>query len=112
MQSAVQSLIVYGDAAKPALYTILFKVAPNAAIPSHSHPDSRTCFVVSGVWYFGYGDKYSEAALKELPLGSHYTEPANINHFAGTRGQGATVECTAVGPSGTKFVDVADDPRR
>ena len=112
MQTAVRSLVIYGDASKPALYTILFQVAPHAAIPSHSHPENRSCFVVGGVWYFGYGDRYSEGALKELPPGSHYTEPANVNHFAGTKGQGATVECTAVGPSGTKFVEQKDDPRR
>jgi quercetin dioxygenase-like cupin family protein len=112
MQTAVQSIIVYGDASKPALYTILFKVAPNAAIPAHSHPENRSCFVVGGVWYFGYGDAYAETALKELPPGSHYTEPANVNHFAGTKGQGATVECTAIEPSGTKFVDQKNDPRR
>ena len=112
MQTAVRSLVIYGDASKAALYTILFEVAPNAAIPSHSHPENRSCFVVGGVWYFGYGDKYSEAALKELPPGSHYTEPANVNHFAGTKAKGATVECTAVGPSGTRFVDQQDDPRR
>lgn len=111
MQSGVQSLIVHGDASKAALYSIMFKVAPNAAIPAHSHPDDRSCFVTNGVWYFGYGDRYDEAALKALPPGSHYTEPANLNHFAGTKGEGAIVECTSMGPAGTVFADHANDPR-
>src|ERR1700733_15380270 len=58
MQGAVQSLIIFGDASKTGLYSIMFKVGPNAAIPAHWHPDNRSCFVLVGVWYFGYGDKF------------------------------------------------------
>ena len=112
MQGAVQSLIIYGVGSKPALYTIMFKVGPNAAIPAHWHPDGRSCFVMVGVWYFGYGDRFDRAALKALPPGSHYTEPANVHHFAGAGSEGATVECTSVGPSGTTYVDPSDDPRQ
>ena len=111
MQGAVQSLIIYGDGSKAGLYSIMFKVGPNAAIPAHWHPDNRSCFVMVGVWYFGYGEKFNKAALKALPPGSHYTEPANVHHFAGTASEGATVECTSVGPSGTTYVDPNDDPR-
>jgi len=111
MQGAVQSLTIYGDASKADLYSIMFKVGPNAAIPAHWHPDSRSCFVMTGVWYFGYGDTFDRTVLKALPPGSHYTEPANVHHFAGTESEGATVECTSVGPSGTTFVRAKGDPR-
>jgi quercetin dioxygenase-like cupin family protein len=111
MQTAVESLVVFGDAAKPGLYSIMFRVKPGAKIPAHSHPDDRSCFVVSGVWYFGYGDRFSETALRALPAGSHYTEPANVNHFAATRRSGATAECTSIGPTGTVFAQPVDDPR-
>lgn len=112
MQSAVQSTVVFGNASGNGLYSIVFKVAPNARIPAHSHPDDRSCFVTNGIWYFGYGDRYDETALRALPAGSHYTEPANVSHFAGTKGEGATAECTAIGPSGTAFTHPEDDPRR
>jgi hypothetical protein len=111
MQGAVESLIIYGDGSKSDLYSIMFRVGPNAAIPAHWHPDNRSCFVMLGVWYFGYGDKFNKAALRALPPGSHYTEPANVHHFAGTESEGATVECTSVGPSGTTYVNPNDDPR-
>jgi quercetin dioxygenase-like cupin family protein len=111
MQGAVQSLIIYGDASKADLYSIMFKVGPNATIPAHWHPDNRSCFVMEGVWYFGYGEKFNKAALKALPPGSHYTEPANVHHFADTESEGATVECTSFGPSGTTYVNPSDDPR-
>ena len=111
MQPAVESVVVFGDASKPGLYSIMFRVKPRAKIPAHSHPDNRSCFVVSGVWFFGYGDRYSEGALRALPAGSHYTEPANVNHFAATRRDGAIAECTSIGPTATTFAERADDPR-
>jgi quercetin dioxygenase-like cupin family protein len=111
MQAAVESVVVFGDASKPGLYSIMFRVKPRARIPAHSHPDDRSCFVVSGVWYFGYGDHYSEHALRALPAGSHYTEPAHVNHFAATRRDGAVAECTSIGPTATTFAERGDDPR-
>jgi hypothetical protein len=101
----LQSTVIYGDATRPELYSILFKAGPNTKLTAHSHPDERSCFVTSGVWYFGYGEKWNDADLKALPAGSHYTEPANAAHFAGTKKEGAIVECTAIGPSGTQPVE-------
>jgi len=111
MQVAVESVVVFGEASNHGLYSIMFRVKPHARIPAHSHPDDRSCFVLRGVWLFGYGDRYSEKALRALPAGSHYTEPANVNHFAGTGRQGAVAECTSIGPTATTFVERADDPR-
>jgi len=92
-------------------HTLVFKIPPHTAIPPHTHPDDRSCFVLSGLWYFAYGTVHDETKLKALPPGSNYTEPAGAAHFAGTREQGAIVVCTAVGPTGTTFVNPADDPR-
>jgi hypothetical protein len=67
--------------------------------------------VLSGLWYFGYGTVRDETKLKALPPGSNYTEPASTAHFAGTKNQEVIIECTAVGPTATTFVNPADDPR-
>jgi quercetin dioxygenase-like cupin family protein len=111
MRPGLETVTVAGDGKQNSLYSLVFKVPPKTAIPPHSHPDDRSCFVLSGLWYFGYGSVRSEADLKTLPPGSNYTEPANVIHFAGTRDQEAIVECTGVGPTGTTFVNPADDPR-
>ena len=68
--------------------------------------------MISGTWYFGYGKQFNEAALKLLPSGSVYTEPPNANHFAMTRGEGAVIQITGSGPSGTTYVDPANDPSK
>jgi hypothetical protein len=47
-------------------------------------------FVISGTWYFGYGDRHDEEVLQALGPGSFYTEPAREPHFA--RANGATID--------------------
>ena len=108
--SAVQVVVIHGDPSKKGLYTILLKVAPNTKIPAHLHPDDRIGTVVSGTWYFGYGDKFDEARLKKLPVGSIYSEVENQNHFAMTKGEPVIAEITGYGPSGVTYVNPADDP--
>lgn len=111
MLPGLETVFVVGDGQQKELYSLVFKVPPNTAIQPHSHPDERSCFVLSGLWYFAYGTVRDETKLKALPPGSNYTEPAGVAHFAGTREQEAIVECTAVGPTGTTFINPADDPR-
>lgn len=108
--SAVQVIVIFGDPSKPGLYTILLKVAANTQIPAHLHPDARVGTVVSGTWYFGYGDKFDKSKLKTLPTGSVYSEVANQNHFAMTK-EPVIVEITGYGPSGVTYVNAADDPK-
>ena len=111
MRPGLQTLVISGDAKAASLYTMLFKLPAKTTIPPHAHPDARSCFVLSGTWYFAYGDVRDQSRLKALPPGSHYTEPAGMNHFAETRNEPVVAQCTAVGPTGTTFVDADDDPR-
>lgn len=109
--SAVQVIVIYGDPSRAGLYTILLKVAANTKIPAHLHPDARVGTVVSGTWYFGYGDKFDENKLKKLPVGSVYSEVEGQNHFAMTGKEAVIVEITGYGPSGVTYVNTADDPK-
>jgi quercetin dioxygenase-like cupin family protein len=110
--SAVQTIVLKGDPSMPGLYTLLLRVGPNVTIEAHSHADDRVAAVLSGTWYFGYGREFNEDALKELPAGSVYTEPPAVNHFAMTKDEGAVIQITGFGPSGTTYVNSADDPAR
>ncbi|MEO5889168.1 MAG: cupin domain-containing protein [Ferruginibacter sp.] len=110
--SAVQVIVIYGDPSKAGLYTILLKVAANTKIAAHLHPDERVGTVVSGTWYFGYGDQFEEGKLKELPVGSVYSEVEAQNHFAMTGKEAVIVEITGYGPSGVTYVNEADDPQK
>jgi hypothetical protein len=67
--------------------------------------------VVSGTWQFGYGDRFAEGALKNLPAGSVYSEPGQANHFARTGAEPVLVEISGFGPTDTRYVNPADAPK-
>ena len=99
-----------GDPAKPGPYTIRLKFPAGYKVAPHTHPDSREVTILSGTWYTGYGEKFDPAALKELPAGSFYTEPANVAHFVEVR-EPVLIQVSGTGPSGRKFVNPADNPK-
>src|SRR6185437_430576 len=107
---AVQVIVIHGNPSQKGLYTILLKVAANTKIPAHLHPDDRMAAVLSGTWYFGYGNKFDEGQLKKLPAGSVYSEVEKQNHFAMTKNEEVTVEITGYGSSGVTYVNPDDDP--
>ena len=111
MAQGLRTTYLVGDGTSEGLYTLIFEMGPGAQVAPHSHPDARSCFVLSGDWYFGYGEEFDASGLKLLPPGSNYTEPAGRAHFAETRDTAVLVQCTSVGPTGTTFVETADDPR-
>ncbi len=105
----VETTILKGDPSKHGLYTILMRIAPNTKVQPHSHADDRIATVISGTWYFGYGDSFDESALKALPPGSFYTEPPGINHFGLTKEE-VLIQMTGTGPSDTTYVNSEHNP--
>lgn len=101
--AANERATIYGDPTKPGPYLYVVKMpprAPSAAAPrAHSHPDTRNYTVISGTWYIGFGDKYDESKLIELPAGSYYTELAGVPHFVTTKSDGAVVMFGGTGPT-------------
>ncbi len=67
--------------------------------------------VVSGHWRFGYGDSFDASALKILPPGSVYSEPAGVTHFAQTDADPVLVVISGVGPTDTRYVNPAHAPK-
>jgi pimeloyl-ACP methyl ester carboxylesterase len=110
--SGIRTVVLKGDPERDGLYTIMLHVPPNTRIAAHDHADDRVATVVSGTWYFGYGERFAAADLKALPPGSFYTESSNRPHFAETRKDPVIVQITGIGPSSTRYVDPAADPRR
>ena len=108
--AAIQTTVVAGDPTKPGLYTIRLTAPAGLRIEAHSHRDARTAVVASGTWYFGYGPRFDEGALKALPPGSFYTEPPGQPHFALTR-EPVVLFITGYGRTDTRYADPAHDPR-
>jgi pimeloyl-ACP methyl ester carboxylesterase len=102
--SGIQTVLLYGDPAKPGPYALEIHVPPNTAIAAHTHRDDRFATVISGAWYFGYGARPGQTAVKPLTAGGLYTEPGGTAHFAFTRDQPAVVRLTGVGPTDTVYL--------
>lgn len=109
--AGIRTAILDGDPSRPGPYTIALSVPPNTRIAAHRHRDDRTAVVVAGTWHFGYGAPARDGALRALPPGSFYAEPANAMHFARTGAEPALVYISGFGPSDTVYAEAATDPR-
>lgn len=103
--AGLETRALKGVPSATGLYTILLTIPPHTRIAAHDHPDDRVATVISGTWYFGYGTKFDESALKALPPGSFYTEPPGQPHFARTGDTTVVLQITGVGPTGTTYVE-------
>ena len=107
----VSTKVLFGDPSKAGFYTIVLFVPAQTTIPAHSHRDDRMAVVVSGTWHFGYGNRFDETALKNLPAGSVYSEPGGMNHFARTGSESVLVEISGFGPTDTRYFDATNAPK-
>ena len=78
----------------------------------HSHPEDRIYMVVSGVFYVGWGDHFDEDKLQAYPPGTVIFVPRNRSHFHWAKSGDYVAQVTAMGPSGTEYVNSKDDPRK
>ena len=110
--SAIRTTVLSGKPGQDGPYTIALHVPAHTTIAAHTHRDDRTAVVVSGTWWFGYGPANDRNALKRLPAGSFYSEPAGVPHFARTGREPVVVFITGNGPSDTEYVDAGANPAR
>ena len=109
--AGVSTKVLFGDPSRPGFYAIVLSVPAHTRIAPHTHRDDRMATVVSGTWRIGYGDRFSEQALKILPPGSVYSEPAGGSHFAETGDETVLVEISGFGPTDTNYDNPADEPK-
>ena len=102
--TGVQMTNLIGDPTKPGLYTVRVAIAAHTQARPHTHRDNRSVTVLSGTWHMGYGTQLDAKALKDLPPGSVYSEPAGQPHFAQTNDEPVVILVTGYGPSDTQFV--------
>jgi uncharacterized RmlC-like cupin family protein len=101
---AVATAALVGDPSRPGLYTVRVSIPAHTRVRPHTHRDNRSVVVVSGTWRVGYGRRFEESALKALPPGSVYTEPAGEPHFSEAADVPVVILVTGYGPSDTRFV--------
>jgi quercetin dioxygenase-like cupin family protein len=99
--NGIQTAIVLGDPTKPGIYVQRLRFAKGTRIMPHMHPDDRVAVLLSGSFYFGYGDTFDEQGLAHVAAGTTWTEPAGTAHFAWARDEDVVVQIVGHGPSGS-----------
>lgn len=105
-----QMAVLDGDPTKNGSFTVRLKTADGYKIQPHTHPTAERVTVISGVIHLGMGDKFDQAATRELAAGSFAVLPPGMTHFVWTTGE-TVVQIHSEGPFEIKYVNPADDPR-
>ena len=103
--------VLEGDPAKDGFFTMRIRVPDGYKIPPHTHPKVEHVTVISGTFNFGMGEKFDQAAAKEMPVGTFGFWPAGMKHFAWARGE-TIVQLHGIGPWSIDYLNPADDPRK
>jgi quercetin dioxygenase-like cupin family protein len=90
--------VLYGDPEKVGQpFVIRIRELPGGIIPPHRHPVDENITVVKGTLYFGVGEKFDRAAMKEMKVGSYAFIPKGRTMFGYTP-DAAIVQVHGVGP--------------
>lgn len=107
-----QLAVLEGDPSKSgALFTIRAKLPDGYIVPPHWHPTDERVVVIQGTLGMGLGEKFDQAAGRELPVGSYASMPQGVRHFAWAKGE-TVIQVSAMGPFEINYVNPADDPRK
>jgi quercetin dioxygenase-like cupin family protein len=102
--------VLEGDPTKKGNFTVRLQAPAGYKVPPHTHPTAEHITVISGTMNFGAGEKFDEAAGKELPMGGYVVMPAGMKHYAWSSGE-AIIQIHGMGQFEIKYVNPADDPR-
>jgi quercetin dioxygenase-like cupin family protein len=102
--------VVRGDPSQSGEYVVQLAMPSGYRIAPHYHPTDEHVKVVRGRFLVGLGDTLDLAKTKRLGVGDTITAPANMHHYAATRGR-TVVEVSGMGPFQLTYVNPADMPK-
>ncbi len=101
--------VISGDPGKTEPYVIRAQLPAGYKIAPHWHPAAEHVTVLAGTFSFGMGEKFDQAAMKDLTSGGYAALPAKMPHFAMAK-TAATIQVHGIGPFVVNYVNPADDP--
>ena len=102
--------VVSGDPSVSGPYVVQLSMPSNYRVAPHFHPTDEHVKVVRGTFLVGMGDTVKVAKMKRLAVGDTITAPAQMHHYAETRGR-TTVEVSGTGPFQLTYVNPKDMPK-
>ena len=103
--------VIAGDPGKAVPFAVRVQMPAGYKIAPHWHPTDEHVTVLSGTFSVGMGEKFDQAALKDLSAGGYGSLPAEMRHFATTKGA-TTIQVDGMGPLVLNYVNPADDPSK
>ncbi len=97
----VQTAVLSGSLSATGLYLLRVKIAKDARLMPHKHPDVRYTTVLAGEMHFGFGEIFDDTQMKIYPAGAIIAIPANTPHFVWARTGDVIVQDTGIGPTAT-----------
>jgi anti-sigma factor ChrR (cupin superfamily) len=111
LQPGAQLAVLSGNPNAAGPFAIRLKMPDGYKIMPHWHPTQENVTVISGEFHVGMGDKFDEAGMQALPVGSYAAVPPRHHHYAVAKGE-TVVQVNAMGPFKLIYVDPADDPSK
>jgi hypothetical protein len=102
--------VLEGDPTKEGFFTMRLWLPDGFKIPPHWHTKVEHVTVISGTFNIGMGEKFDQAATKEMPAGTFGFWPADMRHFAWAKGD-TVLQLHGTGPWMINYVNPTDDPR-
>jgi len=102
--------VLEGDPSKEGFFTMRLWLPDGFKIPPHRHPKVEHVTVISGTFNIGMGEKFDQAATREMPAGTFGFWAAGMRHFVWAKGD-TVVQLHGMGPWGITYVNPSDDPR-
>ena len=100
-----ETAVLVGDPTQAGVYAVQTRLPANTTIVPHTHGEKwRIAAVLSGTLYYAQGSTFDESKLRALPPGSLIVEPANVAHFARTKGEPVLLHIVGEGPASTVAV--------
>jgi len=100
-----ETAVLVGDPKRSGVYAVHTRLPADTTIVPHTHGEKwRIATVLSGTLYYAQGSTFDESKLRALPPGSLIVEPANVAHFARTKGEPVLLHIVGEGPASTVAV--------
>jgi quercetin dioxygenase-like cupin family protein len=92
-------------------FTLRVKMPVGYKVPPHWHPSDEHVTVLQGALMVGMGDKFDEASMKTLTVGSFAAMPKEMRHYVQAK-EAVIIQVHGTGPFALTYVNPADDPRK
>lgn len=105
-----QIAVLSGDPSAPGgLYVFWAKLPDGYSVPPHWHPMDENVTVIKGVMILGFGARFEQAGMRELPAGSFVMLPKERPHFNRMKGE-TILQFHGVGPYDIVYVSAGQNP--